>query len=295
MEPFCDYLDVTYAPDDCPFPEVNAFLLGLGFGLSRDTGGSLVYLPPKPSRGALVIQHRSRFARISASGMVCAYLRSVSAWDEYLILLANSPHKVTRLDAALDLPTDGADALQVFQSRYPTGYAVLTRKALPLDYITGVRPDGRYTGTVSFGYGTAARFKAKVYDKAWEALQKRGEQLPPTTRFEVTACKDAGATLRDASIPSSLFWHIASPALLQTPPEGIAMWEPNSDFLYTTQPRQFDPAETLRRRVERSPELEAFAVLADSMGESGREYLLSLIRKNLTKTAETVPSDAAVA
>lgn len=294
MRIFCDYLDVTFRPDDCPAPALVRLLLGLDFAVTRDTGGSALYIPPKPHRGAIKIDHRATFARVSASGGACAYLRESSAWDDYLFILADSPHKVTRLDAAMDLPMDGADMLDVLRSRYPTGSAALTRKALKMDYITSVRPDGRYTGTVSFGYGSSARFRAIVYDKAWEALNKRGESLPPTTRFEVTARKDSGATLRDASMPTALFWHIASPALLQAPSEGVPVWEPNTDYLYTTTPRSFDPAETLRRRVEFSAELEALALLSDSLGPEGREYLKSIICKRVdaAPTAEA-ESDAA--
>ena len=277
---FCDYLDVTFAPDDCPFPEMNQFLLGCDFKVTRDTGGSVMYVPPA-GRGAILITHKSRYARISASGGISAYLREHSLWDDYLFILGTSPHKVTRLDAALDAPTDGAAAIALYQERYPSGSLVLTRKSLKIDYIVAVRPDGMYTGTMSAGYGTAARFKAKVYDKAWEALCKRGEHLPPTTRFEVIACKDSGATLRDAALPEALFWHIASPALLQRP-EGVPDWEPNMTCNYASPKRSFDPAETLRRRIEHSAELDAFAMLADSMGGAGREYLLHLLQKKIT-------------
>lgn len=293
MDAFCDWLDVTYAPDDCPFPDVNQLLLTLDYQVTRDTSGTCLYLPPKPARGAVRIEHRSRYARISASGGACSHLRGVGAWEDYLHCLATAPHKVTRCDASVDLPTDGADAIAVIQARYPDGTANLTRKALKLDYWTAVRPDGRYTGTVTFGYRSTARFKAKVYDKAWEALQKRGEKLPPTTRFEMTACKDSGATLRDAAMPDALFWHIACPALFQKPPEGIPMWEPNADYHYVAKPRTFDPAATIRRRVEDSAELEAFAMLADSLGDNGREYLLGLIRKKLDRPVSVDATNAA--
>lgn len=286
---FCDYLDVTFAPDDCPYPDVNRFLLAHDFRVTRDTGGRVLYVPPV-GRGSLTIEHRSRFARISASGGVCAHLRSVGSWDEYLHLLATSPHKVTKLDATVDLALDGADAIALYQSRFPAGTATLTRKSLKLDYILAVRPDGRYTGTMSFGYGSAARFRAKIYDKAWEALCKRGELLPPTTRVEVTACKDSGVTLRDASEPAAIFWHIAAPAILNRP-EGAPVWEPNTDFLYRLQPREFDAVETLRRRVEHSAELEAFGLLADSMGPEGRRYLLGLIETRL-RAPEGLPEAA---
>lgn len=279
MRIFCDYLDVTYAPDDCPFPEMNQFLLGHDFKVARDTGGAVMYLPPN-TRGAVLISHKSRYARISASGGICSHLREIGAWDDYLFILSTSPHKVTRIDAAMDVPTDGAGAIRVFQERYAGGSISLTRKSLKIDYILAVRPDGCYTGTMSVGYGTAARFKAKVYDKAWEALCKRGEQLPPTTRFEVIACKDSGATLRDAALPDAIFWHIAAPALLQRPSD-VPEWVPNMSCVYPPPKRAFDPAETLRRRIEHSAELEALGVLADSMGASGRDYLLHLIEKRL--------------
>lgn len=280
MQIFCDYLDVTYAPDNCPFPALNQFLLEHDFKVTRDTGGSMAYVPPNGHRGVVLVSHKARYARISASGGVSSFLRDLQLWDEYLFILSTSPHKVTRIDAAMDVPTDGADALRVLQDRYPSGSLALSRKSLKIDYITAVRPDGRYTGTMSVGYGTAARYKAKVYDKAWEALSKRGEHLPPTTRFEVIACKDSGATLRDASLPAALFWHIASPALLRRPPDAPE-WEPNMSCTYSAPKRAFEPAETLRRRVEHSAELEAFAMLADSMGASGRSYLLHLIGKHL--------------
>lgn len=293
MDAFCDWLDVTYAPDDCPFPGINQLLLALDYRVTRDRSGSCEYRPPKPAIGAIRVDHRSSYARISASGGVCSHLRSAGVWEDYLHCLATAPHKVTRCDVSMDVPTDGADALQVIQSRYPDGTAALTRKALNLSYVTAVRADGRYTGTVYFGAKTTARFKAKVYDKAWEALQKRGEVLPPTTRFEMTACKDAGATLRDAAMPDALFWHIACPALFQKPPEGIPMWEPNSDYHYVAKPRTFDAAATIKRRVEDSAELEAFAMLADSLGDNGREYLLGLIRKKLDLSASVDATNAA--
>ena len=42
---FTDWLDVTYAPDDVPEPELRVLLLGCGFDLVREFGGAdLPYL-----------------------------------------------------------------------------------------------------------------------------------------------------------------------------------------------------------------------------------------------------------
>lgn len=277
----CDWLDVTYSPIDCPYPELNLMLLSAGFGVARDTGGSRCYLPPAGVRGMLRIDHRVKFARVSISGGACASLRSMGLWEQMLMVLGGSPHKVTRIDAALDLPVDAADVIAALCARYPDGKVNLSRKALPVTRMTQTRDDGRESGSYYVGRMTKARFTARVYDKSLEALAKRGEVLPTTTRFEVTACKDSGATLRDAALPSAIFWHIASPAFLSRP-EGVAMWVPDDDQGWSAPKREFSPAETLKRRVESSAELEAFLAVADSMGASGRAYLLNLISRKLS-------------
>lgn len=282
----CDWLDVTFAPDDCPYPELNLLLLGAGFEVSRDQGGAKCYLPPSGSRGMVQVVHASRFAKISISGGACAALREARLFEQVLWVLYSSPHKVTRLDAALDLSLDAADVIEALVARYPDGRVNLGRKALPVTRLTSTRLDGRESGTYYVGHRTAARFTARVYDKSLEALEKRGAVMPTTTRFEVTARKDSGATLRDAGLPEAIFWHIAAPALLKRP-EGIPVWSPNTDAAWSAPARVFDPAETLRRRVEGSAELDALLAVADAMGGSGRSYLLHLLSQ---RVAPAVPA-----
>lgn len=276
----CDFLDVTFAPDDCPYPELNLLLLGAGSEPSREQGGAKCYLPPSGARGMVKVIHSARFAKVSISGGACAVLRDLRLFEQVLWLLYSSPHKVTRLDAALDLPLDAADVIGALCARYPDGRVNLGRKALPVSRLVSTRDDGRESGTYYVGHRTAARFTARVYDKTLEALAKRGEVLPTTTRFEVTARKDSGATLRDAGLPAALFWHVAAPALLKRP-EGIPVWQPNTDAAWAAPTRVFDPAETLRRRIEGSAELDALLAVADAMGGSGRSYLLHLLSKRV--------------
>lgn len=276
----CDWLDVTFSPTECPYPELNLLLLAAGFEVARDAGGSRLYLPPGDARGTIRVDHRARFAKVSLSGGACASLRSLGLFEQALSVLGSSPHKVTRVDAALDLPIDAADVIPALCARYPDGRINLSRKALPVTRMVQTRDDGRESGSYYVGRMTKARFTARVYDKSLEALIKRGERMPTTTRFEMTACKDSGATLRDAALPAALFWHIAAPAFLKRP-EGVPMWVPNDEQAWASPKRSFDPAETLRRRVEGSAELEAFLAVADSMGASGRQYLLHLISRRV--------------
>lgn len=288
LETFCDYLDVTFSPTDCPYPALNRLLLSLDYSVETVDQVSFVYRPPGDFRGVLKVQHCNAWARVSASGGTCAHLRSVGAWMDYLSILAEQPHRVTRLDAARDYALDGADVIAALQARYPLGHVHLGRKALRVTTLLSVRSDGRSTGTYYVGKSSKARATAKVYDKAHQLLELYGhDHGAPWTRFEVTARGDYGATLRDAATPDVIFWHIASPALLNAP-EGVPVWSSNSEFNWQSLPREFNPALVLQRRVERMGELTALALVADDLGPNGRAYLLTLLQRHLEGV--TVPS-----
>jgi hypothetical protein len=285
-----DCLDVTFSPADCPWSDVNTLLLECGFkSVRRDASGSALFRTPD-GRGTFKFDLRGRFARLSCSGASCHHLRGSRAWMDYLSILSESPHSVTRLDAALDLATDGADLVQSMRTKHASGTVSLGRKAISTSVILGTRPDGRETGTWYAGYGSSAKATAKVYDKAFQMLSRYGETIPPRGRVEVTAWKGYGATLRDAALPDALFWHIASPALL-TAPEGVAMWLPDTDGGWASERRELVPAQILKGRVENSGELDAFIELASSF-EGGLAYLRHLLNKRVS-AADSVGADVA--
>ena len=205
MRVFCDWLDVTFAPSDCPYPELNRLLLDAGYAVLFSDGSAFGYAPPEPAHGSLQVKHCSRWARVSVSGGACSHLQQAGLWMEFLSVLSSSPHKVTRLDAALDLAMDGADLVAAMRERYASGACSLGRKSIPTSVMLNVRPDGRETGTWYAGHRTRARTTARVYDKAWEMLQKCGAELPPTARVEVTGREGTGVTLRDAAEPAGFF------------------------------------------------------------------------------------------
>lgn len=288
----CDWLDVTFAPDDCPYPELNLLLMGCGFLVTRDRGGKRVYVTPNQYRGTVLVTHSKRFAKVSISGASCAWLRASGNWLEALSILATSPHKVTRLDAALDVLLDAADVIASLTARYPGGFVNLSRKAQAVTRFLSVRDDGRDSGTWYVGHKDDGRQSLRVYDKSLQMLQRHGEVIPTTTRYEVTASRDKGATLRDAETPSALFWSIAAPAVLNAPKEA-PVWQPNNDTHWLSAPASFTPAEVLKRRVESSTELDAFLMLADSMGAYGRQYLGGLIVNRLSNhDGKTLPESS---
>lgn len=294
---FCDWLDVTFSPNDAPYPAVNRILLDAGFVVHSSDRSTFVYEHPN-SRGVVLLGPYRQSVRVSISGTVCALLRALGVWESLLWELSTSPHRVTRLDAALDLPMDGADLVARMRERHPSGLVNLSRKSVKTSVLLAVRPsDGRETGTWYAGRYSRSRFTARVYDKAWEALEKRGELLPPTARIEVTASGgDSGATLRDAALPAALFWRIASPAILQAP-EGAPVWTPDKTLGWTAPQRDFDPAGLLRRRVESFAMLDALTMVADELGPQGRAYLLNLLEKRVKSyqppAGEEAPAETA--
>jgi hypothetical protein len=289
---FCDWLDVTFPPGTGPYPELNALLIALGFRVqdSRDRQ-KWCYRPPNhDGKGLFAIWQGSLWDKVSISGVACAELRAQGAWLEVLTILADQPHTVTRVDATMDLPLDGADLFDSMRNRYPESVN-LSRKALSTSIVMRRRPDGRDSGTWYAGYKSKARLTAKVYDKAWEVLCNTGREILPCGRIEITAKGDYGATLRDAAAPDALFWEGASPAILQAP-EGVPVRSNVESIGWKSKPREFEPAAVLRRRVEYMAELDALASVADSMGPSGREYLLQLLRRRIS-TDQPRSSDSA--
>ena len=285
---FCDWLDVTFAPTDAPYPAINRLLMAAGFDCDAGSRpGSYVYRHDSAPGGTLVYQPMRQSIRFSASGSICALMRSLGIWGDYLSELSSSPHSVTRLDAAIDLAMDGADLVDSMRRKHVSGSVSLSRKSVATSTVLSTRPDGRETGTWYAGKLTKARFTARVYDKAWERLCRASIVVPPCARVEVTAKGgDSGATLRDAEQPAGLFWHIAAPALLKLP-EGAPVWTPNRDLGWVSKPRAFDPAAVLRRRVESAALLDALALLSDDLGPQGRSYLLHLIEKRLEPASDS--------
>lgn len=282
---FCDYLDVTYSPTDFPYRDITRFLNEIDGRCSFSDAHSEVW---ELGDGKFKIEQKARFARASASGSVLTFLRGKEVFEQYLALLADSPHRVTRCDVALDIATDGARIVRNLRRRYPSE-CKLTRKPQRTKSILSARAsDGVQTGTFYVGKRGQGKVTARVYDKAHEAFENRGQDLPPTARFEITVGKDLSPSLRDAACPESMFWHFASPSLLKRPP-GIPDWTPTESPNWTMPKHLIEPAEVLKRRVENSSELSALLDLSDQLGPNGLDYLRTLIDRRLNSHTTSEP------
>lgn len=278
MKAKCDWLSLSYSPDDSPLDQVKAELLLMGATLTDYSEGRK-YTLAIPNFGMVAVELRRGLHYVSLSGSSLEFLRVTSRYDSMLSLLASCPHKVTRLDAAYDVHTDAADVLDALQARYVDGKAALTRKAMKITQQMGIRPDGRRSGTLYFGHRSKARVTARVYDKCLEALEKRNELLPPTVRYEVTI-KDGQATLNDAYDPTAVFWHFASDVLLAPPDPAPPAWVSGGDMIgWTYIKPEVLPLDTLNRYIDKT--MPTLTELADGVGEFGRETALYALARRL--------------
>lgn len=252
-----DWLDVTYPPDDTPESAVLLVIQAAGAEAKPSSGIDQVW---SLNHGTLKIEYRRNYARISASGAFLDGLRAAGLFPDYLSALAESPHAVTRLDAAYDVPVDSPPILRKLIKRYPQEFR-FTRKALRTKRLLETRPDGQESGTWYAGHRQKAAVTARVYDKQLERLNVAGEAIPPLTRYELTFRKGIGATLRDAFEPERLFWHYAEPLLLKRP-QNVPEWQSGWGGGWHYQREEVPLAGVLKSRIENSAEIASLAELA---------------------------------
>lgn len=284
-EPFCDYLDVTVplVRGDDVLASLDPVLLEAGACVEGDTNDyARVY---RVGDGVLVTKAVRDVLRLSASGAVLATLRATGLFANYLAVLGEGGHRVTRLDAALDVLADAAPVVLDVLHRGRHGSISLTRKRVPPRHVTFADSLALYcehvqpTGTVYLGRrGNEA--SAKVYDKRNERMDRGLADPGPWLRYEVTVRSGLRPSLRDAWVPAELFYHLASPDLVPRPP-GIADWVPRGEGFVLPQRTRLDPAAALKRRLDASLELEAWLELADKAGPHGREFLLTQLRRRI--------------
>ena len=277
---FCDYLSVTCHPEASFYDDLYVWCVA-EWPVRFDVDGVVGFDVGSHGLVSLAKDRNHKFHRSSASGDALRRMREIGAFGDYLSLLSAVPHKVTRLDAALDVPVDFPVIYGALMARYPDDRVALTRKQMVVTHDVSARlSDGVRTGTWYVGKKSKARVTAAVYDKQEEAFAKRGEILPPTTRYEMRFSKDLGCTLRDAYMPKSLFYEFASPAILDRPDQ-VPSWTPHGE---SWQGEPVEPKLTytqLLNRIDNSPELLALQRMAVDLGEPGIELLLNRIGRSL--------------
>ncbi|MFG0449444.1 hypothetical protein [Shewanella sp. YQ_9] len=279
---FCDWLTVTCHPSESFIDRLVLFLFHhMCPILSSDKGQGTPGAPSKATYrvgdGTLQLTASKAFHSASASGGALSWLRRHEIYRDYLNVLGEVPHNVSRLDATVDLFTDCPPVLRSLESRYPDDYFNFGRKALRVTRLYSSRTsDGQLTGTWYVGHRSNARVSARVYDKQAEALEKRGESLPPTTRIELTFRKDFNCSLYDALMPETIFYAHASPKLVDLPSDRVVLPWVNEGCVPWQSERK-DYALTLdvfERRLAASPDLQYLAELSAQLGPGAKATVL---------------------
>ena len=278
-EIFTDHLTVTFSPENSPSDLVENFFISIGC-LPVHGNDPTVRSFRTGCNGWGHIREKKRYTSIEASGRFLYVMRTVQVFNEYLSLLSTCPHKVTRLDAALDVGRDFVDWHSEFVAKYPRRKVPLMRKGAIASEVMGPRDDGKMSGSVYIGQRGKNRQIMRVYDKTKEALDRRGEIIPPTVRYEVEVGRNFGATLRDAADPTSLFYHVASPSILPLP-GNIPSWSSHAFDGWKFDPDSLVPHELMVRLFENSVEIPKLLSLADDVGTGGRRSLARLLLRQL--------------
>lgn len=276
-EVHCDYVQATFAADDWAAVReaIEPALDVGGCHLELDEPGRVLW---RAGDGTVKATRYGPVVAVGASGAVLASLRAVRAFAGYLAALGSVPHKVTRVDAALDVVEDTPDVLdRIRAAALSTRGISLTRKRVAPRHVTRfvtTREDGRDTGTCYVG-SRDADVRAAVYDKRRERIDKGLPDVGPLTRYEVRV--KCGATLRDAAEPAAMFWHFMAPGILPAP-RGQERWISRGDGYQVDWPDKPLPAARLARRVEESPDVVALLRLSEEVGPRGFDFLVSLLR-----------------
>lgn len=277
---FCDWLDVTFSPSES-LDWLPALLASAG---ATDHGGSYLF----PSGGVIKHQVNSRWQRISVSGKALAVLRDYGLFDDLLRSISQHPYKVTRIDAALDLGIDAAPIVRGLWERYQSEPLRLNlwNAVLPRRF-ENYRFDGVVTGTFYAGSRKVNKISARVYDKQNEVYEHHRYDCGSRLRYELTVKTDQ-VTLRDASDPTALFWHYASPALLDRP-SGIPDWVAGNPYVWQCASNAvLSDEDRLYKAVYYAGDLNAaIAICGQSVGLF--EYLLKLVRLRVLQRASSLP------
>ena len=278
--PFCDYVGVSVPEAEWGElrAEISAQLDCIGMAVEVDDARKVLWRSAD-AWGTVKAQKFGGVWAVGCSGSVCAGLRVAGRFAAYLAAIGSRPHRVTRLDATLDIAEDAAPVVDRIAAAGRRGEVSLTRKRiLPRHVEThlGVRADGALSGTVYLG-AKSADVRLSVYDKQHERMSKRG--LPdcgPLTRYELRLGSGVGVTLRDCAEPASVFWHYIAPPILSVP-AGVPAWAPNGLGFEVERAAPPLPAQRLLKRLDNSADVRALIALAHECGPYGVSLLLGRI------------------
>lgn len=293
-EPFADFIGVTVPAGEWAdlHGELVSEFEGLGMSLERDDPKLKLWRAGGDGWGTVQEKQVGQVWAIGISGTVCAGLRVARRMQAVLAALGARPHRVTRLDASLDLPEDAAPVVARIAAAGRRGELSLTRKRISPSTVEthlGLRVDGVESGTVYCG-SRAAEARMVVYDKRHERIGRKLADIGDLTRYECRLRGGLGITLRDCAEPAAVFWHHVAPDFLPSPP-GVPAWTPGAVGFVLDKLDPPTPFQRMLSLLDQSPDMRRLLKLADQAGPFGLRILLQRIEA-MAGGAGVPPADA---
>ncbi len=248
----------------------------LGAAPDYDRPGDSEGLWRLPCGGTFQAKRYGPRVGLGVSGRVLVALRAAAMLGEFLHSLGTEPHKVTILDATLDVAEDAPPVVQAAYTRATTGEGFqLSRKRVAATEVTkvfGLRLDGRESGTVYIG-SKNAEARLKVYDKQHERFYHGVMDALPGVRYELSL-KRPGLSLRDAYDPATVFWHHMSGVLPR--PAGVGPWIAFGTGYSLPRREVMGALERFRMRLSSSTDLAGLIRIADDLPGGRATFLREL-------------------
>lgn len=294
-EPFADFIGVTVPAGEWLdlHAELSPELEGLGMSLEVDSESVKLWRAGGDGYGTVQEKRIGQVWAIGVSGTVCAGLRAAKRMQSFLAAVAARPHRVTRLDASLDLPIDAAPVVARIAAAGRRGELALTRKAIAPNTVEthlGLRVDGVESGTVYCG-SKSAEARMVVYDKRHERISRRLPDIGDLTRFECRLRGGLGISLRDCAEPAPVFWHHVAPDFLPRP-DGVEAWTPGAVGFVLDRLQPPTPYARMLAVLDQSADVRRLLTLADQVGPYGLRALLARIEAMGRGAGESSPADA---
>lgn len=276
---FADYLSVTSPPDSGLSDGIHHYLISNGYSEDSKTPEKSAYSnPDNLDMGTVLLDCNDRFHGIQFKGRALKYLRESSQLDYALGIMAIHPHSVTRLDLALDRRECFNTTVRRYKRKYPKDWCLHGLTALRMTYLLSKLPSGGTEGSVYFGKPSARHsVKAVVYNKTAQMLSEWDTKIDSdVTRYELRFFKRAGASLRDVSLPESLFYEHSSMFGMKRP-SNVSKWVSGACLPeYPPMPKK-TPYSRLQTYLDTNKAFTQMVDLADDMGPNGREMLLTML------------------
>lgn len=275
---FTDYLSVSFAPDDCPITELTTFFCSCGYQLDKYSSGILKFTSDvDPMRGQCSIAQSKRFVLVKVSGKALQYLRYLNQFQTLLATFSGAPHRVTRLDATIDISRDFPSVMRSLDRKYPSEQVLLGSKRLKVTKMLSRRnSDGKRSGTYYIGHHRN-QVSCAIYDKTLEMAERAKVVIPTTTRYEIRFKSTVKMSLKDAYDPTSLFWAYGE-ALLLKKPKNVPEWVSGGEFIGWEHVHEKPlPYSVLNRSIDYSSDLASWLVLARDIGSGGHDVLTRLL------------------